>query len=363
MYFKTIYNSLIFCSLMLTIAIIPYDEAIQRLANNSLAISDIRNNRYELEEAKLYLREELRELIRISWDEANNQVLNDLITSKQNAIQEIERDLQIFDYKESQILIAQEIRLKQTIFTVQELYSAIYLMTKQLSLHETAKQSVLIEYSFGMASRMQKQDVKTVVSRTESELETLRSAYQRAMVSLNLLLGEPSMQYIIIEFSKYFLAIPEDLNEYIYNSVQNSPHVRILEIELKRAYELYDLTRQNNRERRLQGQNNNGNRNRNGNGELYDARNAFERAEIALRQAREEQEAALQQIFIELDLLARQFETQTSEYESALHQLQTVESLLRIGQVTRDEVNQAKFYISQAEHELNMTQLRMWKIR
>jgi outer membrane protein TolC len=259
-------------------------------------------------------------------------------------LRELDDQMYILRIQQQQSKLGIENTLRSLMIVVAELEATITTMEANLALSEENLRRVTVRHSFGLASSNELRAVRQALNIEEMNLLLRKTNLYNARNSLNLLLGQPLAQHTIIEFERELPEIPEDLDAHINEIIPQTPSIRLLQMDVDREYEAMRAYRGTDRETRAA------------------LREAYERATQRRNQSMLTMEAALRRAYNDLLNLQTQKESQLLQVYRAQQALETAETNLALGRVTRHEITQAQLAIFQAEQAIESTLNQKWTL-
>ena len=247
---------------------------------------------------------------------------------------------------------------------------------------------MVVSHQVGMISAHDLRTIENNLAGMHTDLQELIRSQDALRQNLNYLMGQPLLQYTVVEFDRVLPTIPSNKQQHMTQVINQCPTIRQLELALQSAraerqtYINRDrgsrLTQNNDRDLRITDAErrralNNPIRNTNRNAidqanddEIRRIRNriaiqdAVERAEAALEQAIRSMESAMLTGFNDLESLFIQIETHERELTQAEATLAMVEANFAAGRVTQFDVNQAQMAVTTAEQGIESIYNQMW---
>jgi len=234
--------------------------------------------------------------------------------------------------------------LRSLIITVAELETRIESMDAELVLTEEDLRRVTVRNQFGRASANELRGAQQAVLLAQMDLTQHKTNLYSAHNSLNHLLGQPLSQYTVIEFEITLLDENFDLSDHIRRVIPGTPTISQLQLEVDWANEARRAYRGSNRDTQR------------------DLREAYERTVLARNQAMRTMETALRRANNELTNLQTTIEVRQLELYRAKQRLETAETNLSLGTITRHEVEQARLAVFHAEQAIESIVNQKWML-
>ena len=355
--------------------IISYNDAVERIISNSLAISDIETRlapmRDRLSAMRLVLswlerfqvpetmpqgnRELSGELHRLN-SMRPQQAREDMIKQTEIDIIKLRREIEALELQQVSLALSAENQLRNTIFSYIDLKNSIEIQKSELIIEEENLNHTTIRHSFGLVSR-------NALELAEINLNQSRLRLEESILNLNATARNLSN----LLYLDHYINIEIDIDilfEENTRSIETSPNVRILQIEVNnRNDELQRFLDETRRERER--------RERDG-WPFTTAENreiSFRRGELEyhLDRATTERDILISRIqtalFNGIDELENLITSREQSYislERAEHELETAELELSLGRITEHSLNQIILNIQRINQRIERTNLQIW---
>ena len=321
--------------------VLTYSEALALALEILPALQDL-EDRYEdlLEE-----RNDLRDLLRrVQWTWSTSAV-----ETLRRQITDIERQKEHLTYDIEIMKLRTELSLRNAMVGMKN--AAIDIEIAEVSIEISAEhlRRIGLMRQFGLASASELRVAEQRLSQDEIRLENLRLAKARAQYNLNHLLGQPPYQQTYIEFERELPEIPEDLTRHIEQLAPNAPTIHQMQINVVRRWD--DVTRHRANctytPRR--------------NCEIYiPLREAYDRARLDRDLAIRQIETALRTAYSNLEQLLNRETAALVTLDQAIDRLETAQTNLELGRVTRFDVENALFEVFSAELAIERILNEQW---
>jgi len=268
----------------------------------------------------------------------------ELAEGVRHALQETEHQVELLRFQHQQSKLVVENTLRGLILTVAELEANIEALEANLALTEESLRRITIRHEFGLASNNEVVAARRALTLGQMGLTQRQANLYNARNSLNYLLGQPLSQYTIIKFDLDLPEIPEDLTEHISEILPTTPTIRRLQMYVDREHEAMRAYRGTERDTRTA------------------LREAYESAVQRRDQAKRTMEAVLRRAYNDLANLQTQQEVQLLELYRTQQALEVAETSLRLGRITRHEVQQAQLAVFQAEQAIASILNQKWAL-
>jgi len=273
------------------------------------------------------------ELAMLQEYSTTRSLLDEATRTMRELDESITYQLFIIRLQQEQSRLGLENTVRLHIFAVVELEDSIQTLETALAITRENLRRVTVRHNLGLASAGELRRAQQAVTLEELTISQRRTSLENALNSLNLLLNQPLYQNTVVVFERGEVG---DLGEYIYE-IPNTPQIRQLQRYVDEAHADVRAFRGSDREARAAVQ------------EAY--RRAVERRENAIHTM----EAAFRRTLNDFANLQTLLDANELEVYAARLALDTAQTNLSLGRVTRHEVEQAKvaiFRLTQARESI-----------
>ncbi|MCL2528620.1 MAG: TolC family protein [Defluviitaleaceae bacterium] len=378
--------------------VFSYDQALEMAIDNDLTIQDIDTQirdmhviiRYTLWDAEMdffrtraqialtddsiaaYTRRIRNRLQERERSAANGGVAADnqsrrLIRETIHHINNLERQLETLSIYQHQAMLTAGLMLRSAIVAVQEAELGIAVAQEQLALAEHNLRRVTLARELGLASAHDLSNTEHALAQGRTSLEELVRSLYTARKDLNNLLGQPLDQYTVIVFEREVVAL--DMTQHIAATINQTPEIRLSQLELDAALETRWVYTGHNRYIRItESDRRRARTSTESSPDIARIRNrialqdAAERAQERHEQTLRTVEAAIRRGFADMEGLLALEATLNAELSQRQAALEIALTSFGLGRATRLEVDAARLAVFEIEQEIEMVRNNMWAL-
>jgi len=310
-------------------------QSLQFTIWNMLSAQSMSNNTAHLEHQRQLIFTELDSLF-------EGDLVRELTADTRYSIGELDRHMQNLRLQQEQARLVRENALRTAIITIAELDSSIAVTEIGLDLAKEDLRRITIRYEFGRISSNAFRTAEQNLQFMQMELEELLRGHHTAMRNLNHLLGQPLTQLTVVEIERHLPEFPENMQNHMTATIQDTPAIRQLALEVTRTREARRVYTGNDRETRNALQ------------------EAYDRAVLGQSQAALAMEVTMRRRYSELESLINRNEALNLELTQAQSRLEVALHNLTLGRITYHEVEQARFAIFVVEQHIESVYNEKW---
>lgn len=338
---------------------IDFEEALRLALTDVVSLIDLYVGIENLEATLYNQREALRAFVR---EHGDHEGTRDTISSKRREITESERQIRNAEYQQEIVRLSRENSLRNALSQIAGIERNIVRTEASLEIMDESLRRTEVLHVHGRISRQSLESARQGLQNARNELRSYELQLQTEKGNLNRLLGKTPTQNTVVVFEIGVRIEISDFEAHMYESIQNAPSIRQLEIVVERMAEQVRIEEarvgeiirempwlERHQIERLSE-------------ELSTRRIAHERAKLVYEQAKASMETQLRQSWRSFENLRNQEASAVSALEAASSNLETVLAEHGLGRNTPLDIMRAEFSVLTARQRVETVMMQLWML-